>query len=336
MSGGFSNPIVGGGGALVYPSVHSPNFNVANPLASPSPSWAILKNGLAYLFGLIITGGTITGPDYIINPAGAFFYNGAPATGNMLASIAGAPGTDAFGNVFTAGIYLYGPGGSQLAMKDGASGNPQLTFQPANVAHLSIQPTIVSFAQNAGAVNELLELVISSGKESGNADAALQLFSATADATGAAVAILEFGGQVGLFVGAAGLTACQPGTAATPEIWHPLGSAGATGCTQLQARYMLSADGNFCVVDVALEAGAGGSTAGTYTFANTLGAGWQFPGAFLRNYPLAFNAPITTATQDSVIVVDGNAAAVPGRVRITIPAVAANVFFTGTAFVPIT
>lgn len=336
MSGGFSNPLVGGGGALVYPSVHSPNFDVADPLASPSPSWAILKTGIAYFFGLDITGGTITGPDYIINSAGAFFYNGAPAAGNLLVSIAGAAGADEFGNAYIAGSALYGAGGSYTALHEGVAGLPQVIFQPPDVAHLTIQPTVFVNAINPGAVNELIQMTMSSGKESGNADAALQLFSATADGTGLAVAVLEFGGQAALFAGAAGLTACEPGTADTPETWHPLGSAGATGCTQLQARYALSADGKFCVIDVALEAGAGGSTAGTYTFANALGAGWQFPGAFLRNYPLPFNAPITTATQNSVIVVDGAAAAVPGRVRITIPAVAPNVFFTGTAFVPIT
>jgi hypothetical protein len=101
---GFSNPIVGGGGALVYPSIHSPNFNIAAPASSPSPSWAILKNGLAYFFGLILAGGTITGPDYVINTAGAFFYSGPPAFGNLIVSIAGAAGTDAEGNPYPQGV----------------------------------------------------------------------------------------------------------------------------------------------------------------------------------------------------------------------------------------
>jgi hypothetical protein len=94
MSGGFSNPIIGGGGALVYPMIRSPNFNPLNPPASPSPSWAILKNGLAYFVGLVLTGGTITGPDYIINTAGIFIYSGPPATGNLIGSWAGAAGND--------------------------------------------------------------------------------------------------------------------------------------------------------------------------------------------------------------------------------------------------
>lgn len=107
MSGpGFSNPIVGGGGSLVYPQIKSPGFNIANPGASPTPSWAILKNGLAYFFGLILFGGTIMGPDYIINTSGIFIYSGTPALGNLIGSWAGASGTDASGNLYPAGFSI--------------------------------------------------------------------------------------------------------------------------------------------------------------------------------------------------------------------------------------
>lgn len=116
MSGGFSNPILGGGGGLVYPSIHSPNFNVANPSASPNPSWGILKNGLAYFFGLILAGGTITGPDYIFNSNGFFFYNGAPANGNLIASITATNGTDGFLNPYGIGFVSYIPGVSNVAI----------------------------------------------------------------------------------------------------------------------------------------------------------------------------------------------------------------------------
>jgi hypothetical protein len=134
---------------------------------------------------------------------------------------------------------------------------------------------------------------------------------------------------------ASALDQLEPGTTNTPETWHSLGTAGATGCTLLQARYRLAPDGQHTEIDIALEAGAGGSTAGTYTWTNTLPAVYQFPGSFLRNYPFPFNANITTATENSVIVVDGSTATVPGRVRMTIPAVAANVYFTGTCLIPL-
>jgi hypothetical protein len=96
-------PVVSNTGLLV-PAVNSPNFNLQNPAASPTPSWAILQNGLAYFFGLTLFGGTITGPDYIINTSGIFIYNGTPAAGNLIGSWAGATGTDAFGNAYPQGL----------------------------------------------------------------------------------------------------------------------------------------------------------------------------------------------------------------------------------------
>lgn len=101
--GGWGNPIVGGT-SLRIPAITSPNFNLVTPSASPTPSWGILQSGLAYFFGLTLTGGTITGPDYIINTAGIFLYSGTPANGNLIGSWAGTAGTDAFGNVYPAGL----------------------------------------------------------------------------------------------------------------------------------------------------------------------------------------------------------------------------------------
>jgi hypothetical protein len=53
VSEGFKNPIIGGGGTLVYPQIKSPNFNLA-----AKTGWAILKNGNAYFFGLVTTIGS--------------------------------------------------------------------------------------------------------------------------------------------------------------------------------------------------------------------------------------------------------------------------------------
>jgi hypothetical protein len=92
--------------ALLVPAINSPNFNLQNPAASPQPSWAILQNGLAYFFGLTIEGGTITGPDYIINTSGIFIYSGTPANGNLIGSWAGSAGTDAEGNTYPAGFNI--------------------------------------------------------------------------------------------------------------------------------------------------------------------------------------------------------------------------------------
>jgi hypothetical protein len=102
--GGFSNPIVAGND-LVIPQVNSPNFSLAG-----QTGWAILKNGLAYFFNVTLSGGTITGPDYIFNTQGLFFYAGTPAAGNLIAWFAPGSGTDQFGNTFTEGLNVGGTG----------------------------------------------------------------------------------------------------------------------------------------------------------------------------------------------------------------------------------
>lgn len=206
MSGGFANPIVGGGGGLVYPSVHSPNFNVANPPASPSPSWAILKNGLAYFFGLVITGGTIVGPDYILSPAGLFLYNGTPALGNLAFSFSTQTGTDPVGNPFDAGLWAYnssGGGGAALLTGTYAA----LYLSPPNTAHAGAAPQVQGFADFAGAANELQFAVLYSGNETSAGDnAAVQVHSESNDGTIAAMGALVITGAQVLTWDAGGVT----------------------------------------------------------------------------------------------------------------------------------
>jgi hypothetical protein len=94
VSGGFSNPIIGGGGALVYPAIHSPNY-VLNVTG-----WAIRKDGTAQFTGLVLIGGSFTGTNWIWNASGLFFYSGTPSLGNNpIAYIANpATTTDPEGN----------------------------------------------------------------------------------------------------------------------------------------------------------------------------------------------------------------------------------------------
>jgi hypothetical protein len=95
-SGGFSNPIIGGGGALVYPAIHSPNFSEAT-----MTGWSIDKNGNAFFYG-ITTSGEFAGTNFVISSAGAFFYSGTPAKGTLVLAITNAAGTDPYGNVYDA------------------------------------------------------------------------------------------------------------------------------------------------------------------------------------------------------------------------------------------
>lgn len=74
-------------------------------------------SGNAYPQGVNVTTGTIsgstissstfTGSDFILNSNGLFVYNGTPANGNMIASIAATAGTDGFGNAYQATITSY-------------------------------------------------------------------------------------------------------------------------------------------------------------------------------------------------------------------------------------
>jgi hypothetical protein len=99
MSGGYSNPIIGGGGALVYPDIHSPDFSIAG-----QTGWAIMKNGDAYFYNITaigtITASTFIGNNFELDDTGFFFYNGTPAAGNPPVLTIVPPGVtaDPFGN----------------------------------------------------------------------------------------------------------------------------------------------------------------------------------------------------------------------------------------------
>ena len=73
---------------------------------------------------------------------------------------------------------------------------PSVVANPANAASMTTSPQFNSSTINPSAANEQLLTFFSSGKESSLDDAALQLFSESADATVAARAVLEFGGTV--------------------------------------------------------------------------------------------------------------------------------------------
>ena len=184
-------------GNLAIPSVQSPNFNLANPSASPNPSWAILQSGIAYFVGLTLFGGTITGPDYIINTTGIYFYSGTPALGNLVgSSVNNNGGFDQFGNVVQPGDTIYGSSGSyvNISTVNGFKGFPAVTIEPPSMTHMTDLPQVASDNVNPGLVTEQAKLVMSSGKENHNDDAAIQLFSASNDNTVGAAVVMEFGG----------------------------------------------------------------------------------------------------------------------------------------------
>ena len=124
---GFSNPLVGGGGSLVYPSIHSPDYK-------PGISgWSINRDGSAEFDDLVIRG-TFDGTDFEINSAGVFFYDGTPALGNLITAMASQAGVDRFGNAYFAGFLQQQAGGVvQALLSQGLLSISQATLPGASV-----------------------------------------------------------------------------------------------------------------------------------------------------------------------------------------------------------
>jgi hypothetical protein len=104
---GFADPIIGGSGNLIRPSVQSPNFSLAG-----QTGWAILRDGSAYFFNVTATG-VVTANSVVVDGAGqgVFVYDGPPALNSLVVAIASGAGTDGFGNPYSGpGISVSSPG----------------------------------------------------------------------------------------------------------------------------------------------------------------------------------------------------------------------------------
>lgn len=96
---GFTNAIAGGGGNLIITSLQSPGFKHG------IQGWQVAKDGSAEFNDLTIRG-TFFGQDFILSPAGLFFYSGTPGPGTLVGSWASAAGADQFGNRYAQGICI--------------------------------------------------------------------------------------------------------------------------------------------------------------------------------------------------------------------------------------
>lgn len=99
----FSNDLAGGI-VLVRPALRSPDY------VAGASGWTINLDGSAEFNDLTIRG-TFYGDSIIMDADGVFVYNGTPAAGNLIGSIAAATGTDSFGNDYLDGISNYLAGG---------------------------------------------------------------------------------------------------------------------------------------------------------------------------------------------------------------------------------
>jgi hypothetical protein len=99
--------------------------------------------------GTTISASTFDGTDFVINSAGAFFYNGTPATGNLAVSIAGSAGTDGFGNPYISGVSTYnGDDSFSVNMFNDSGANGALVFSNLKLPP-AVNPTVAASGTSA-------------------------------------------------------------------------------------------------------------------------------------------------------------------------------------------
>jgi hypothetical protein len=339
VSGGFNNPLVGGGGALVYPAIYSPGFKPAAPLTSPTPSWGILKNGLAYFFGLTITGGSLVFPGGYVDATGMFTYNGTPGAGTLIQSTTPPSTTfDKYGNAIVGTNTTYQKISSVSWEAVAYQGNEVQFFTATSAAGpwVNTGQSIVFSTSGPqgielnGAAGVGLVVGPASVKTSGSVPLLAQ-FGATVSnqALNATAGLAVTGGTTTDSETVTGQLTATGGTAGSPTLittdgWHPLGALGAgSGYTVVQGRYQLTSDGRY-EVDVNLTAGAA-TVAGVYAFANTLPS----PPPDVRSYPLGYNGTVTAATNFPDLRIDTS-----GNVRVQLPVLPNTTVVSATQRVP--
>lgn len=271
---------------------------------------------------------------------GLFMYDPAPGTGNLLASIA-APsvGTDPYGNDVTGGgftaydavggnegrLIFLGP--TSISMRTGNAGESTHAHLVTTVVATVMQCNFFS-ASTTGAA-DTAELSMRSNNTAGTSTAQARAIYNSATAVATSMAQWDDTGFNILIgsVSAANPTATPTPTApATAETWHSLGSPSATGFTSNIAQYTYTAEGE-TEIDVKLTANAGGGTAGTYSYANTLPAAYRPPTT--RIYPLGFNQTLASGVSNALIVNSS------GVVQVKLAALSAATIVGTTVRVPL-
>lgn len=167
----FPNPVAGDGGALILASLHSPNFLHA------VSGWSVGQDGSAE-FNSITLRGEFAGTNFVITSAGAFFYDGPPAAGNLIISIAPAAGTDSKGNAFISGIGVYDLVTGDIAQLDAgvldvtsgtAGGLGRLLWTAASLSGIggSVRNIAEVTAVDTSTLQTMVDVIAPTGTQSG-------------------------------------------------------------------------------------------------------------------------------------------------------------------------
>jgi hypothetical protein len=305
---GYSNPIIGGGGGLVYPSIHSPGY-------VPGVSgWTIKKDGTVEfnsgIFRGTVTAGTFQGTNFVIdasgihmkNPSGAvtaiftndgeFFYNdtGSATQGGLRVAIRSLAGlhdpVSAIGG--PVGLTLYsGNQGAEVEVGEFTVNG----FTVFAVGDLTSFAALSSAQLQLALAGVQQGFVSTTGEDAGG----VQITGINAGNTGSAILKLIGGNNpYGKMGSGTPLLATDPATG-LKESWHPFALLASTVAgtdingTAYPPAYTLLADGNVALRGV-VKAGAGGLAAGT--------AWGAVPAAYrpVTNIPVALVANGTLGT----------------------------------------
>lgn len=184
----FSNPIVAGLELLIQ-AIQSPNF------ITGVSGWRIAKDGSAEFNNLVIRG-TFFGADFIVNSSGIFFYNGTPAAGNLLISLASSAGTDSFGNVYPQGLDIMAAGKSVVM---GLTGGAPLLYFVSGLAGITNGAALQDIILGSG-TGQYEFLQILGAEESTHNDLMLMsLSSSSADGTAVPTHTVQYKDSGGTF-----------------------------------------------------------------------------------------------------------------------------------------
>lgn len=284
----FKNYSLTKNGQLTIGQIFSPDF------ITGVSGWEIRKDGTAEFNDLVIRG-TFNGTNFIINSAGAFFYSGIPAAGNLVLSAAQSSGSDKFGNAYKQGFTAYGPGTATSIWNDNGL-YAGLVFHQTGSASLTVSPQAFAVTANTGAANEFTQATLTSGKESGKDDAAIQLFSQSADATIASKAVIEFGGTIGLIVTKTGPQYPSPPVYHADCTANLSVSASAADCVGANVTVTVHGNNSTAVVtgvfDMQTAATSGASVSGVLNWAGAI----QTEDALIQTASAVANRATTTQT----------------------------------------
>lgn len=139
-----------GGVYLLREAIRSRNY------VSGSAGWTINQDGSAEFNNVVIRGGTVVSGT-------ALYYNGTPALGNLILSIAAAAGVDSYGNAYQAGLTSYSADGS-INLDDNvqtfantAGAEISIGIGGAQASMLLTPPAVVGVTWGRGSLGSLVQ-----------------------------------------------------------------------------------------------------------------------------------------------------------------------------------